>query len=264
MPTDLSEAVAVVTGPCGRLGGIWVRTLLEAGADVVGLDLTDDTPRAVKQHRGPGRYLGLSGDVTDRATLRAALAETLAWSGTPSVLVNNAGIDQPPSASAAGRLFEDVPDGISDAVLDVNGLGVLRTCQVFGSAMARAGVGSIVNIGSLYGKVSPDQRFYDHLALDPPFLKPAAYGMSKAAVSALTRYLATLWGPDGVRVNTLSPGGVLGDQDPQFRRKFTARVPMRRMATEDDLSGPLLFLASDMSRYVTGCELFVDGGYVAW
>jgi len=261
---DLSGEVAVVTGVGGRLGGIWASALLGAGADVVGLDLGDDVPVAVKESDGPGRYLGLCGDVTDRASLRAALAEATRWAGTPTVLVNNAGIDQPPSGDAGSRLFEDVPDEVSGAVLDVNGLGVLRVCQVVGAAMARNGRGSIVNIGSLYGNVAPDPRLYDHIEMDPPFLKPPAYGMSKAAVSALTRYLAALWGPAGVRVNTLSPGGVLGGQDPEFRRKFTARVPMRRMATEDDLHGPLLFLASGMSRYVTGCELLVDGGYVAW
>jgi NAD(P)-dependent dehydrogenase (short-subunit alcohol dehydrogenase family) len=130
--------------------------------------------------------------------------------------------------------------------------------------MARNGRGSIVNIGSLYGSVAPDPRFYEHIEVDPPFLKPPAYGMSKGAVAALTRYLAVMWGPTGVRVNTLSPGGVLGDQDPAFREKFTDRVPMRRMATAADLTGPLIFLASDMSRYVTGRELLVDGGYVCW
>jgi NAD(P)-dependent dehydrogenase (short-subunit alcohol dehydrogenase family) len=107
-------------------------------------------------------------------------------------------------------------------------------------------------------------RFYDHIQGDPPFLKPPAYGASKAAVVNLTRYLATHWAPHGVRVNTLSPGGVLGGQDEQFKEKFCHRVPMGRMAVSDDLCGPLLFLASRASSYVTGTELVVDGGYTAW
>ncbi|MFI5494176.1 SDR family oxidoreductase [Actinoplanes sp. NPDC051859] len=264
MRIDLSGEVAVVTGVGGRLGGIWATALLDAGAAVVGLDLGDETPVAVKEHDGAGRYVGLRGDVTDRDSLEAALAETVRRCGTPTILVNNAGIDKPPSAVGGSWLFADVPEQLSGAVLDVNALGVLRVCQVFGTAMAAAGRGSVVNIGSLYGGVAPDPRYYDHIDLDPPFLKPPAYGMSKAAVAALTRYLAAMWGPAGVRVNTLSPGGVLGDQDPAFRAKFTARVPLQRMATEADLTGPLLFLASGMSRYVTGGELLVDGGYVAW
>jgi NAD(P)-dependent dehydrogenase (short-subunit alcohol dehydrogenase family) len=130
--------------------------------------------------------------------------------------------------------------------------------------MAKARRGSIVNIGSLYASVAPDPRFYDHIRSDPPFLKPPAYGASKAAVVNLTKYFATAWGPYGVRVNTLSPGGVLGAQDEQFKRKFCERVPLGRMAVYDDLVGPLQFLASDASSYVTGAELRVDGGFTAW
>ena len=149
-------------------------------------------------------------------------------------------------------------------MLAVNAHGVLRMCQVFGTDMAERDGGSIVNIGSLYGGMAPDPRLYDHIPLDPPFLKPPAYGMSKAGVGALTRYLAALWGPVGVRVNTLSPGGVRGGQDAEFVRKFSDRVPLRRMAETPDLVGPLLFLASELSRYVTGAELVVDGGYACW
>jgi NAD(P)-dependent dehydrogenase (short-subunit alcohol dehydrogenase family) len=146
----------------------------------------------------------------------------------------------------------------------VNTLGLFLTSQVFGKCMLRAGRGSIINIGSLYAGVSPDVSFYNHIQCDPPFLKPPAYGASKAAVVNLTRYLATHWAPRGVRVNALSPGGVLGEQDEQFRDKFCQRVPMGRMAVSDDLCGPLLFLASRASSYVTGTELVVDGGFTAW
>jgi len=135
---------------------------------------------------------------------------------------------------------------------------------VFGSRMAHRGHGAIVNIGSLYASVSPDARLYEHLPTDPPFLKPPAYGASKGALVNLTRYLATHWGSRGVRVNALSPGGVEGGQDAEFRGKFTARVPLARMARGEDLGGPLIFLASAASAYVTGIELRVDGGFTAW
>jgi NAD(P)-dependent dehydrogenase (short-subunit alcohol dehydrogenase family) len=124
--------------------------------------------------------------------------------------------------------------------------------------------GSIINIGSLYATVSPDARFYDHISGKAPFTKPPAYGASKGALLNITRYLATHWGSSGVRVNMLSPGGVEGGQDPDFKRKFTARVPLGRMAVADDLVGPLIFLASDASSYVTGLEIRVDGGFTAW
>ena len=110
--------------------------------------------------------------------------------------------------------------------------------------MATRGSGSIVNIGSLYASVSPDQRFYDHLPATPPFLKSPAYGASKAGVVNMTKYFSTLWGARGVRVNTLSPGGVLGGQDEQFKRKYARACPLGRMAQADDLKGPLVFLAS--------------------
>ncbi len=198
-------------------------------------------------------------DVTDRASL-LALRERI---GAVDVLVNNAGIDQPPSAEGGGVAIEDVPFDDFRRVLDVNLAGTFLATQVFGSAMRDAGRGSIVNIGSLYAGIAPDPELYDHIDLDPPFLKPPAYGASKAGVVSLTRYFARLWGPYGVRVNTLSPGGVLGGQDPVFLAKFTARTPLRRLAEGADLTGPLLFLASDASRYVTGHELRVDGGFTA-
>ena len=109
-----------------------------------------------------------------------------------------------------------------------------------------------------------DAVIYDHLAGDLPFLKSPAYGASKAGVVNMTKYFSTLWGPSGVRVNTLSPGGVLGGQDEQFKAKYGSRVPLGRMAVPDDLTGPLVFLATAASSYVTGHELRVDGGFTAW
>jgi NAD(P)-dependent dehydrogenase (short-subunit alcohol dehydrogenase family) len=129
--------------------------------------------------------------------------------------------------------------------------------------MRDEGRGSIVNISSIYASVAPEPAFYEHLDVDPPFLKPAAYGASKAGVLNLTRYFARLWGPFGVRVNAISPGGLFAGQDELFLEKYCERTPLRRMADPDDLRGPLLFLASDASRYVTGHELRVDGGFTA-
>lgn len=269
MPTaiDLTGSVAVVTGVSGRLGAVWVDALLGAGADVLGLDVRDTRGpelRAVLDHHDPKRFATVVADVTDTGSLRRALDDCLELAGEPTILINNAGVDSPPSAQGASWRFEDIPDEVSGGILAVNAQGTLRMCQVFGSWMARHGGGSIINIGSMYGGLAPDPRMYEHLPVDPPFLKPPAYGMSKAGVASLTRYLAALWGPAGVRVNTLSPGGVLGAQDPAFREKFHARVPLRRMARAEDLTGPLLFLASDLSSYVTGTELAVDGGFGCW
>lgn len=236
MGTDapLSGRLAIVTGASGNLGPVWISTLRDAGADVVGVDLR------------PSEGV-LAGDVTDRGSLAAVLAET----GAPDVLVNNAGIDAPPGGD----------EGDFAKTLEVNVTGLYNATQVFGEAMCQAGRGSIVNIGSLYASIAPIPALYDHI--EPPFTKPAAYGASKAAVVNLTRYFARLWGPKGVRVNALSPGGVRAGQDKEFVAKYSARVPLGRMAETSDLTGALLFLASDASAYVTGHELRVDGGFTA-
>ena len=266
-PFRLDGRVAVVTGASGRLGPIWIDTLVRAGATVVGLDLERALDRPdiarLREAHGP-RAAFLACDVTSRSSLEAACVRVVGEHGQPAVLVNNAGIDQPPEAGATRHRMEDLPVEASRAIFEVNTLGAFQVAQVFGREMLKAGRGSIVNIGSLYASVSPDLRFYAHLAGDPPFLKPPAYGASKAALVNLTKYLATAWGPRGVRVNALSPGGVAGGQDDEFRRKFCDRVPLGRMAETADLAGPLLFLASDASSYVTGIELRVDGGFTAW
>lgn len=258
--------MAVVTGACGKLGPVWSRALLLAGARVAALDLDGARPSTALSElleRHPGDLRLFAADVTSRKSLDDAAREVEAAFGPSSILVNNAGIDQPPGPARTHRL-EEIPADVCERVLQVNVLGVFQATQAFLPSLRRAGGGSVINIGSLYGVVSPDARLYEHLPLDPPFLKPPMYGASKSAVSGLTRYLATHLARDGIRVNTLLPGGVLGAQDEEFKRKFCERVPLGRMASLDDLVGPLLFLATGASAYVTGQELIVDGGFTAW
>ena len=263
-PRPLAGALGVVTGPLGKLGPTLVTALARSGADVVGIDVEQ---RGAEELSDAVAGLGASfrlehADVVDKASLLGA-RDRIADLGPPAVLVNGAGIDQPPDTAAARHRIEDVPTEAFRRTLDVNLVGAFHAIQVFGAGMRDASGGSIVNIGSLYAGIAPDPSFYDHFAGDPPFLKPAAYGASKAGLLHLTRYFARLWGRHGVRVNALSPGGVRGGQDPEFLRKYCARVPLGRMAEPTDLAGPLVFLASDASRYVTGHELRVDGGFTA-
>jgi NAD(P)-dependent dehydrogenase (short-subunit alcohol dehydrogenase family) len=203
-------------------------------------------------------------DITSRPSIEAAAAAVVGGLGIPSVLVNNAGVDQPPDSPGGRHHLQDLPIDAFRRMVEVNLLGTFQVTQVFGDRMAANGGGSVINIGSLYASVSPDPHFYEHLAGNAPFLKSPAYGASKAAVVNLSKFFATHWAPRGVRVNTLSPGGVLAGQDEQFKAKYGARVPLRRMAVADDLKGPLVFLASPASSYVTGHELRVDGGFTAW
>ena len=268
LPLSLAGELAVVTGALGRLGPIWIEGLLDAGARVAGLDKPGSSPsdafNAVRARHDQSRLKIFDCDITKRDALTAARDDVVAAMGVPRVLVNNAGIDQPPDSGASRFNIEDMPVEMFRLMVEVNLVGTFQVTQVFGALMTAHGGGSIINIGSLYASVSPDQRFYDHFPGEPAFLKVPAYGASKAGVVNITKYFATIWGRHGVRVNTLSPGGVLGGQDAEFKRKYGERVPLGRLAEAADLKGPLVFLASRASSYVTGHELRVDGGFTAW
>jgi NAD(P)-dependent dehydrogenase (short-subunit alcohol dehydrogenase family) len=263
----LDGRVAVVTGGCGKLGPVWIEALLDAGASVAALDLPQAPASPLFESvagTAGDRLHRIDCDVTSRASIEAAAGEVARRIGEPSVLVNNAGIDQPPDSPGGRHHIHEIPLDQFRRMVEVNLLGTFQVTQVFGVRMSARGGGSIINIGSLYASVSPDPHFYDHLAGNAPFVKSPAYGASKAGVVNLTRFFATHWAGQGIRVNTLSPGGVLAGQDEQFRTKYGARVPLGRMAEAGDLKGPLVFLASDASSYVTGHELRVDGGFTAW
>ena len=263
----LDHQVAVVTGACGKLGPVWVEALLDAGARVAALELPGASASVAFNTLARTRGDCLQRfdcDITVRESIESAIDAVVAAMGDPTVLVNNAGVDQPPDTGATRSSIERLPIDQFRRMVEVNLLGTFQMTQIVGSRMAARRRGSIINIGSLYASVSPDQRFYDHMPGELPFLKSPAYGASKAAVVNMSKYFATLWGADGVRVNTLSPGGVLGGQDDQFKSKYAARVPLGRMAEVEDLKGPLVFLASRASAYVTGHELRVAGGFTAW
>jgi NAD(P)-dependent dehydrogenase (short-subunit alcohol dehydrogenase family) len=263
---SLDGQIAVVTGSCGKLGPIWVEALLEAGARVAALDLPGAKPSPAfaalaERFNGVPRF---DIDITSRSSIEAAARAVQDAMGVPGVLVNNAGIDQAPDSPGGRHHLDTLPIDEFRRMVEVNLLGTFQVTQVFGGLMAQHGGGSIINIGSLYASVSPDPHFYDHLAGNAPFLKSPAYGASKAGVVNLSKFFSTHWAGAGIRVNTLSPGGVLAGQDERFKAKYGARVPLRRMAVADDLKGPLVFLASRASSYVTGHELRVEGGFTAW
>ena len=255
---DLTGRVAVVTGGMGQLGRVYVAGLAERGMRVASFDVAaGDAPDGVRTY-------GV--DVTDRAAIARATHDVEAEWGVPHVLINNAGLDSPPDAPAEEvGPFEDFPEAAFDAVMDVNVKGTLLCCQVIGGAMARAGRGSIVNVGSVYGLLSPVQDLYEfRREAGETFVKPVAYSVSKSAILNLTRYLATYWAKAGVRVNTLTLAGVWNDQPKEFLEAYASRAPMGRMLDAGEALGAVVFLASDASSYVTGSNVVVDGGWSAW
>ena len=264
---DLQDRVVIVTGGLGQLGREFTSALVAHGARVAIIDLDRDPDAADRVRAVHGaRARFFAADVTDRSSLESALSEVeRAW-GVPFGLVNNAALDAPPNAPPAENgPFERYPLESWRRVMEVNVTGVMLCCQVFGGRMAEAGRGSVANIGSIYGVVSPDQRLYEYRATsDERFFKPVAYSASKSALLNVTRYLATYWAPRGVRVNTLTFGGVFNGQDERFLSGYCSRVPMGRMARADEYNGAVVFLMSDASSYMTGSALVIDGGWTAW
>ena len=248
---SLEGRIAIVTGGAGQLGAEIARGLEERGARVAVFDVVAERFRV---------------DVTDRAAVEAATEEVARELGVPHVLVNAAALDSPPDAppEEVGP-FETYPERSFDQVMDVNVKGTFLCCQVVGARMAAEGRGSIVNVSSIYGMLSPVQDVYDFRRRGGgTFFKPVAYSVSKSALYNLTRYLATYWAKSGVRVNTLTLAGVWNDQPQEFLEAYTARLPLGRMADVREVVGPVVFLASDASSYVTGANLVADGGWSAW
>lgn len=265
----LQGRVAVVTGAFGQLGLEYCSALAERGAKVAALDVVS-VPR--RRHAGfaagvrAGAIKPYRADITRRGQLERAANQIARDLGVPSILINNAGLDSPPDAPAAEvGPFESYPEASLDRVMDVNVKGTFLCCQVFGRRMARAGRGSIINISSIYGMLSPCQDLYDFRRRGgKSFYKPAAYSVSKSAILNLTRYLATYWAKRGVRVNTLTLAGILNRQPEAFLKAYCGRMPVGRMARAEEAMGPMVFLASEASSYMTGANLVVDGGWSAW
>lgn len=260
----LDGRTVLVTGGAGFLGQQWTHALLDAGAAVVSADV---------MLPGPGT-LETSGLVHEQVDITspgavAALAERLTAEGIEiDVLVNNAAVDAAVSPGGLARpdRFETLTLERWHAEVSVGLTGAFLCAQAFGPAMAQRGRGVIVNVGSDLGLIGPDQRLYkvEGAPDDAQPVKPVTYSVIKSGLIGLTRYLATYWGDHGVRANVLCPGGVARDQDPDFVRRLSERIPLGRMARPDEYGEAMIFLCSDASSYMTGACLVIDGGRTAW
>lgn len=265
---SLNGRVVVVTGGMGQLGVQFTQAIRAAGGRVVILDVHVSAEAVAERFPdADDSWLMVEAcDITSRSAIEAALVKIEDRWETPYGLVNNAALDSPPDAPLSENgPFEDFPETSWDKAMEVNAKGAFLLCQVFGGAMAKAGTGSIINVSSIYGVVSPNQSLYEYRRQrGETFYKPVAYSASKSALLNLTRYLATYWGDNGVRVNTLVLGGVFNNQEEAFLKEYTARAPMGRMADASEYNGGVLFLLSGASSYMTGSELVLDGGWTAW
>lgn len=264
---DLTNKIIIITGGLGQLGTQYVKTFLEAGAKVAVFDIKINKPNSFFKSNKKNPNLKIYRvDITKKPSIQDGLKKIYSTFGTPDVLINNAALDVPPNKNGEENgPFEDYPENSLDKAYEVNLKGMIFCCQIIGKAMANNTGGSIINISSVYGCVSPDQRIYECLKKGgKSFFKPVSYSVTKAAVLNLTRYLATYWAKNNVRVNSLTLGGVFNNQDKQFLKGYSNRVPLGRMANEDEYNGAIIFLASDASSYMTGSNLIIDGGLMAW
>lgn len=263
---DLKGKVAVVTGALGLLGKQHCHALASAGARVIVTDLEAAGCQSFASEL-PGNAIGLAADITNKQSVTDLCNSILKETGRIDILVNNAAINdqfENPKATAELSRFEQYPVELFQKSLQVNVIGTFLCCQVLGAVMAEAGKGSIINIASTYGMNGPDQSIYIRPDGSQPFFKPPAYSTTKGGIIAFTKFLAAYWGHRGVRVNTLSPGGVENNQEDYFTANYSRKTMLGRMAAPTDYQGAVVFLASDASGYMTGANLVVDGGWTAW
>lgn len=264
---DLTGRRAVVTGAGGLLGSVFAQTLAEQGALVVLVDIDDAALARAHHEVGEARSSVLHLDITDGPLVDEAIAQ-LATTGPIDILVNSAAIDpkvEPGSTGPQGHLTTYPLDAWEDS-LRVNLTGMFcmtRACCRVMQHQGQQGRGVITNISSTYGLVGPDQRIYGKADGAQVFVKPVDYPTTKAGVLGFTRAVASLYRGTEIRVNALTPGGAQHRQDDEFVRNYSDRTLLGRMATADDYRGPLAFLCSDASAYMTGANLVVDGGWTA-
>lgn len=260
---DLSGRRALVTGGAGHIGLAVCEGLVELGATVGILDLDagacEKTADTLNQTRARAAF-SVPCDLRDEQAVRAAVRAAMQHMNGLDVIVHCAayvGTTQVPGWAVP---FEQQSVSAWEAALQVNLTSAFVMVQEAREALQASGKGAVIFFSSTYGMVGPDMRLYEDTSMGR---QPAGYAASKGGLLQLTRYLATVLAPR-IRVNAITPGGVRRGQPEIFHQRYVARTPLGRMATEEDLKGAAAYLASDLSAYVTGQNLIVDGGWTAW
>ncbi|HEX6463443.1 MAG TPA: SDR family oxidoreductase [Vicinamibacterales bacterium] len=262
--------MAIVTGGAGLLGVRHAEAIAAAGGIPVLADLRGAAAEACANDIASAFRVAAFGagcDITRADSIESLLDAVLTRLGRVDILVNNAANNpKVESPRADFSRLEDFPIEQWNADVAVGLTGAFLCSRIIGSVMAKQKRGVIVNISSEYGVIAPDQRLYrqEGLSDDRQPVKPVTYSVVKAGLHGLTLYLATYWAHDGVRVNTISLGGVESGQPPDFLSRASDRVPLGRMARPDDFQGALVYLCSDAAAFVTGANLVVDGGKTIW
>lgn len=251
---NLSKEIIIVTGASGLLGSEFVKILLQYGAKVVKIDNKIKTNYKSKN-------ISIKADVTSKESLQKALKEIKSIFGEPTGLINCAAINTLPNTSNSDNSFEKYSLEDYENTMSVNVKGVFLSCQIFGSEMAKKKKGSIINLSSIYGILSPDHSIYQSKS---KYFKPIDYSISKSAVINMTKYLAVYWAKKNVRVNNLILGGVKQNQDKNFIDRYNKKVPLGRLANKDEFNSAIIYLISPSSSYTTGSNILIDGGWTSW
>lgn len=263
----LDNKVAIVTGGAGILGSEFCNALCELGAKVACLDVQqtslDKVVDALQKKHGEN-VKGFVCNVADKDSVNQTINDVIKHYSKIDILLNNAAT-KTNDINNFFTPFNEFSIDIWREVMSVNLDGMFLMAQAVGKHMIERRQGVIAQTASIYSLMAPDNRIYEgsHY-LGREINTPAVYTASKAGVIGLTKHLATLWADFGIRVNSLCPGGVSSGQNNEFNKKYSARVPMGRMAEKVDIVGPMMFLVSDASKYMTGQVLYADGGLSAW
>jgi NAD(P)-dependent dehydrogenase (short-subunit alcohol dehydrogenase family) len=259
---DLTNRIAIVTGGAGLLASQHAIALCQHGAKVILADFNvEKCQAAVDELKKDGLQVQAAFcDVTKKESWEALLQTIMQDHGKVDILINNAGFTNQSKSANFDASFENFPLEDWNAIMNVNLTGCFLGCQIIGKQMLTQGKGAIVNIASLYGVVSPNHNIYPGTGIS----QPVAYSVSKHGVVALTKYVATLWASKGVRVNSLTPGGIFNGHEGLFLERFKQLNPIGRMSEKEELRGGIVYLSSDASSHVVGHNLIIDGGWTAW
>ena len=264
---QLTNKNAVITGAAGILGQSFSKALALAGAKLALIDISPELPEIAKNIEAEfkTKCVAYTCDISNEDEVIKTIALIEKDFDQIHVLHNNAATKSK-NTDEFFKPFEDFSLATWKEIMGVNVDGMFLMAKHVGKHMLKNKIkGSIIQTASIYGVVAPDQRIYEGSSyMNRPISSPAVYSVSKAGVIGLTKYLAAYWGAQGIRVNTLTPGGVNSGQNEVFNQKYSARVPLGRMAEAQDLVGALVFLASDQSSYITGQNLIIDGGLSVW
>lgn len=265
---DLKGKTAIVTGGIGILGRQFCSILAEFGANVAVVDIQHELAKdfaAELETMYGQKSLGFYCDVTNPKSVDQMVKDVIAIFGEINILHNNAA----GKSNNLRQFFAPLEEYDLDQwnqIMDINIGGMFLVAKYVGKVMVEQNKGgSIIQTSSIYGILGPDNRIYEgSYYLEHQINTPAVYATSKSAVVGLSKYLASYWASKGIRVNTITPGGVESGQNDIFKEKYSNRVPLMRMGKPYEIAGALLFLASDASSYVTGQNIVVDGGLSAW